>query len=52
MIPDPSLEVIQEYYYNQQKVLRREKLDGQVSWMKKLRKTLWKGLKPDPLPTN
>merc|ERR1712113_1032811 len=52
VIPDPSLEVIQEYYYNQQKVLRREKLDGQVSWMKKLRKTLWKGLKPDPLPTN
>jgi len=51
-IPMPTLEQITQYYENQQKVLRREPLDKCCAWMKKLRKTLWKGLKPDPIPSN
>jgi len=49
-IDTPTLEQITNYYYAQQKVLRREKLEKENAWMKKLRKTLWKGLKPDPIP--
>jgi len=51
-IADPTLAQITEYYYNQQKVLNREPLGKENAWMKKLRKTLWKGLKPDPTPQN
>jgi hypothetical protein len=49
-IPTPTLTQITNYYYAQQKVLRRERLEKENAWMKKLRKTLWKGLKPDPIP--
>merc|ERR1711935_1297415 len=45
-----TLAQITNYYYAQQQVLRREKLEKENAWMKKLRKTLWKGLKPDPIP--
>jgi len=49
-IETPTLAQITNYYYAQQQVLRREKLEKENAWMKKLRKTLWKGLKPDPIP--
>jgi len=52
LVATPSLVEITDYYINQQKVLRREKLEPENAWMKKLRKTLWKGLKPDPIPQN
>merc|ERR1712025_145422 len=51
-VADPTLAEITEYYYNQQKVLNRKPIGKENAWMKKLRKTLWKGLKPDPTPQN
>merc|ERR1719356_367822 len=51
-VPTPKLTELTNYYFAQQKILRRQQPEPENAWMKKLRKTLWKGLKPDPIPQN
>jgi len=51
-VPTPKLTELTNYYYAQQTILRRQQPEPENAWMKKLRKTLWKGLKPDPIPQN
>jgi hypothetical protein len=48
--PEPSYGDIEKYYYMQQRVLRGDAIPRELNWMKKLTKSLWKGLKPDPIP--
>merc|ERR1719197_582178 len=49
-MPNPTFGDIEKYYYMQQRVLRGDKIPRELNWMKKLKTSLWKGLKPDPLP--
>merc|ERR1712212_931099 len=49
MYPNPTVEEITDYYHNQQRVLRDEPLADGVQWMRKLKETLWKDLRPDPI---
>ena len=48
--PNPTFGDIEKYYYMQQRVLRGDAIPRELNWMKKLKTSLWKGLKPDPLP--
>ena len=47
---EPTYGDIERYYYLQQRVLRGEQVPREYNWMKKLTNSLWKGLKPDPIP--
>merc|ERR1711937_1040284 len=47
--PDPTYGDVEKYYYLQQRVLRGDRIPKELDWMKKLKTSLWKGLKPDPI---